>query len=357
VKAFSRIRGQEQAVSILSAALESGRLAHAYLLTGPQGTGRLSIALDLAASWLCSSEENGYCGECVHCRRIFDFTHPDVRLTLPVTSSISPEQIMELLLARRDDGMTPLRFEGNTSIKISQVRELVRRMAMKSFEGRGRVELILDADRITVQAANALLKTLEEPTDGTLIVLSTSFYTRILPTIRSRAHLIRLSRIPVELIIRELVDRMGIDEQEASGIASASDGSIGNALLLTSQDRSECRISVNILSELADCDSSSDVSGLASRLVKEFGRDGLLVLCRDARSVVHDIRRRKADRLPLRMEPEPIPGEGIDDYLESVMYAFTECESMLSRNVMPAMALNAALIGCWELLREGGSQV
>jgi DNA polymerase III delta' subunit len=356
---FAGIRGQDQAVSFLRAALESNRVAHAYLIAGPPGTGKLSIALDLAAAWMCQSEALGYCGECSHCRRIRNFEHPDVRLTIPGTAATTPEQEMDLLIARRKDGTSPLSFEGNTTIRIQQVRELGRRMVLRPFEGHGRVEIVVDADKMMAQAANAILKTLEEPPDGTLIMLLTSIYTQILPTIRSRAHLIRLCRIPLETIAEVLSESGGSSQEEAHVIASAADGSIGRALLLRESGlEDKGLVPADLLSELAGCSSFSDVSGLASRLSKEHGRSGLLILCRETRMMVHDIRRRSAARTPLGFDPDTDALKDLDDLsLDYVVSAFAKCESRLTGNVMPSIALHAVLNGCWKVFRQEGARV
>ena len=354
---FEAIRGQDQAAGFLRAALSSGRLAHAYLLAGPPGTGKLSMALDLAAAWMCRSDPSGFCGECPQCTRIFGFDHPDVRMTIPRMAATTPEQEMELLAARKLDGTTPLRFEGNTSIRIDQVREIERRMALKPFEGRGRVEIVVDADRMMAEGANALLKTLEEPPGETLILLLTSVYIRIIPTIRSRAHLVRLCRVPADVIAGILVDRRGADPDSARDIASMADGSVGRALSLHDGGTSAGdRVTSGVLSALAGCSSPSEVSVLASEMAKELGREGLLTLCGELRMIAHDVRRSEFDRPPLTVDPGVGVLRGLDDLaLDHVGSLLRECETRLGGNVMPSMALHAALSGCWVELRRRGA--
>jgi hypothetical protein len=284
------------------------------------------------------------------------FEHPDVRITIPATSSVTPEQEMELLVTRRTDRTTPLAFGGNTSIRIGQVRELERRMVLRPFEGHGRVEIVVDADRMTLPAANALLKTLEEPPDGTLIILLTTVYTRMLPTIRSRAHLIRLCRIQRDEIESVLRERRGADPGTARKLAAAADGSIGKALLMLDGGQEEGDGgSSGVMKALAGCSTPSEVSILASGLAKELGRDGLLSLCRDARSLTHDRRRLASGRTPLGMDPEEGVLAGLDDPgLDCMESAFRECEKRLRGNVMPSMALHAALARCWIEMNPGG---
>ncbi|MBN1434575.1 hypothetical protein JW921_07435, partial [Candidatus Fermentibacterales bacterium] len=225
MRAFESVRYQDQAARLVESALESGRLAHAYVFSGPQGVGRLTAALGLAASLVCERQAgSGYCGGCRQCERVFRFDHPDVRVTVPVTGSTTEEQLLELFQRRATDGISPLEISGKGYIGIAQVRAISQRLSRRAFENRGRVEIISGAESMRVEAANALLKTLEEPPPGVHLILTTSSFSSLLPTVRSRSQLVRFRRIPAAAVARELEEKLQVDPSCAMRIAAACNG-------------------------------------------------------------------------------------------------------------------------------------
>ena len=233
MRLFSTLKGQNQAKKILSSAVNSDRIAHAYILAGPDGSGRLTAALDMAKARICPDVEKGFCGKCRQCRQIDGLLHPDVRITIPKMKTTKDEDIVSLFKTRVKDGITPLRIQGNTYISIDQMRGMGHRLSRKSFEGYGYVEIIYDAHRLRREAANAILKTLEEPPDGTLIVLITSMVSGMLPTVRSRAHTVRFGRLAAAIVEELLIERTGSSAETASRLALLSDGCPGRALVLS----------------------------------------------------------------------------------------------------------------------------
>jgi DNA polymerase III delta' subunit len=342
MKPFSTITGQAQARSVLSAAVASGRLAHAYIFAGPDGSGRLTAALDLARVHICREEKNGFCGRCSHCLQISGFSHPDVRFTVPALKTTRPEEIAGLFSARASDGITPLRIPGNSYISIEQVRELEGRLSKRSFEGRGYVEIIPDAHLMRREAANAMLKTLEEPPPGTLIILITSALSSLLPTVRSRAHTVRFGRLSVEMVKKVLLDR-GMDGETAGKLALCSDGCPGRALLLGMEDTADTHRADEIFTAIMEGLSPVKAALLAGDLARELGREGVLDLCSRLVSIAHDARRAAAGGGPLERESVPDTAGADDSMLESVVNSMQLCSSRIKANVSPAMALAAAL--------------
>lgn len=344
MRPFLRIAGQSGARSLLCAAVDSDRLAHAYLFAGPEGCGRLSMALDLSACLICPEVPRGFCGECRHCVRLFGLNHPDVRITIPRTGAVTPDDEAALLLARAADGVTPLRFPGNTGTSIGQIREIEARLSRKSFEGRGHVEIILDAHLMRREAANALLKTLEEPPESTLIILVTSFLSGVLPTVRSRAHCVRFGTLGTGEVKDLLLQRTGLSPEDAETLAMASGGSPGKALaaaaIWSSRDGNRAMDVLQSLSTLSD---PGALLEFAAGLTRELGRDGLLDLCREVEAAAHDLRRSIAGRAPLNSRAVS-PGVFSDEYLEKVQDRFRRCGSRLRANGSPAMALEAAVL-------------
>lgn len=344
MKPFGALTGQAVAKGILASAVASGRLAHAYLIAGPEGCGRLSMALDLAACMICPEDPAGYCGKCNHCRRLFAMNHPDVRLTVPRTAAVTVEDEAALLAARASDGITPVRFPGNTGIGIGQIREIEARLSRKSFEGRGHVEIILDAHLMRREAANALLKTLEEPPPKTLLILTTSFLSGILPTVRSRAHCVRLGTLGLSDMKDILTARTTLGTEDIESLALAGGGSPGRALAAAAgwAGRAKGR-ALELLQMLAGAGDQGELLELAGGLARELGRDGILALCDEMAAVCHDSRRGLAKRAPVNGRTA-LEGPFTDEYLERAGEQFHICGARLRANGSPTMALEAAVL-------------
>ncbi len=197
---FESIIGHERQKNILRRALTNQRIAHAYLFEGPDGIGKRLVALAMARALLCTNGTG--CGDCTQCRKVDHNNHPDVHL---------------------------LDADG-ASIKIDQVRGLQKDLALKPLEGLHRVCLIDGAEQFNPAAANALLKTLEEPQPHTLIILLSSRPESLLVTIRSRCQRLPFQRLPKQRLAEVLANRLELGEVEANVLAALSDGSFKKAL-------------------------------------------------------------------------------------------------------------------------------
>jgi len=351
---FRKTEGQEPADEMLSASIEAGRLAHAYLFAGPSGTGRLTAALELAAGVMCGSREHGYCGECRDCTRIFGFSHPDVRITMPAQGKNPQDDIAEILSARISNGITPLTMGGNAIITIDQIRELGHRLSMKAFENRGYVEIITEAHRMGVEAANSLLKTLEEPPPETIIILITSSWSALLPTIRSRAHLVRFRRLPAETVASIVSRRTGLGAAEAMEIALASDGSPGAALLTCAAGReSEPAEPAAVLKAVVACSKASQVVSIAQGLARGLNRDRALVMVNRLHAYLHDVRRIALGLPPLaHLSGDLEKLDALTDAAEASGDVFASAEESLRRNGSVQIVLSAALLSFWRESRR-----
>lgn len=205
---FIDVIGQETAVRILQDELDSGRINHAYLFLGKDGVGKKTLAFQFAKALNCQEKGEDSCDNCINCRRIDHFNHPDVKL-------IGVE-------------------EGN-AIKIDQIRELQRDLAYKPYESTWKIYIIDQADRMTEEAANSLLKTLEEPPEYGIIILLAEELSKLLPTVISRCQQIYLNRLSSDLVKERIFEQVK-NEKKARLIARLADGSLGTALNLVNNN-------------------------------------------------------------------------------------------------------------------------
>ena len=204
---LSEIRGQDRVVAKLRAALRGGRLHHAYLVTGAPGVGVPELAERFAEALLCPNDPEG-CGVCSACERGRRGLHPD------------------LLRVGLD------REGGSKEVKVEAIRALCAGLQFKASEAGRKVALLMDADRLSASAQNALLKTLEEPPPGTVLILACEAEERLLPTVRSRCSRLALGPLPEALLVESLTSATGprrLDPAVAASVARLARGSLSRA--------------------------------------------------------------------------------------------------------------------------------
>jgi DNA polymerase-3 subunit delta' len=204
------IMGHEWAVDLLSGALANDRLAHAYLLSGPAFIGKTTLARVFAQALNCGAGDSEPCLACRSCQLIANDGHPDVRLIEPVLSS---------------SGRTE-------TLRIDQVRGLQRELALSPYEGRYRVAIMTRFQQASPGAANALLKTLEEPPERVVLVLTADSGRPLLPTIVSRCQPLALRPLPLEKVESALLLHWHATEGQANQLAHLSGGRLGLAVRL-----------------------------------------------------------------------------------------------------------------------------
>ena len=208
---FADVIGHEETVKKLKNALRSGRIANAYIFSGPEGVGKEFVAINFAKALNCLSDGEVPCDKCISCRKIDDGNHADVMV-------IRPE---------------------STRLKIGQMRDLQRQGSYRAVEGDYKIYIITEAEKMTAEAANSMLKTLEEPPGIMVLILLTSAYSALLPTIRSRCQLLKFSVVPLTILRDELMKRSGISESKAKWAALRSQGKVGRALKLAKEDTAD----------------------------------------------------------------------------------------------------------------------
>jgi DNA polymerase-3 subunit delta' len=207
-------------VTLLSGAIARDTLPPAMLLAGPAGIGKRRLALALASSINCLEPVStptlprDACGQCASCRRIARGVHPDVVLIEPGDSG---------------------------TIKIDEVRDVIKRAGYRPFEARRRVVIIDEADALVQAAQNALLKTLEEPPSASVFILVSSMPDALLPTVLSRTPRLRFGTLSASDIADVLVREHGYEEADARAAAADAEGSVARALSVESADVVDAR--------------------------------------------------------------------------------------------------------------------
>lgn len=199
------ILGHDWAVQLLRGHISQNRLKHAYLITGPRGIGRRTLALRFSQALNCpESIELGLpCQRCKTCIQIEHGTYPDLAVVLP--------------------------DEPGSPIKVDQIRDLQRSLALAPYAAKFRIALLPQFELSTESAANALLKTLEEPPTQVMMLLTSETTDTLLPTIVSRCEIIRLRPVPLKKVERGLIEMWDLPQKQAALLAQLSGGRPGIA--------------------------------------------------------------------------------------------------------------------------------
>jgi DNA polymerase III subunit delta' len=318
---FKNILGQERVVGFLKRALQSDRIPHALLFVGNEGVGKGSTALALAQALNCENRQpdQDACGQCGSCRLFETGNYPDFWQISPIGDSVQ--------------------------IKIEQIRELRRQVGFHPLAGSWRVVLLKPAETLNEAAANAFLKTLEEPPAGNLFILTAIGDRDLLPTIVSRCRRLTFGAIPQSILIQELQYRQGLSSEQASLVAAINYGSLGRALtedlpdLLTKRDQVVNELEVlhkgatgKVLQWAADKGKKGTNLDSFLVLARLWYRDLLALTCQaPARQLVNQ------DRLAdLVFQQQQLPGPLILERLE----ALSSLQRQLRTNLNIELTLN-----------------
>lgn len=238
--------GHGEARDMVARSHAAGRLPSSLLLHGPKGVGKQRFALWIAQLSVCEAPiEGGPCGSCRSCRLVLSLEHPDVHwyMPLPRPKKVSGDRLVdaledarhEVLAQIREQPLQPSHTKEVTGLYIGTVKNVRKRASVRPSMAQGPVFIIGDAELLVPQeasqeAANALLKLLEEPPGAARFILTSSVPGSLLPTIRSRTVPLHLSPIPEDVLRVALTEHLGLAEAEAGRVAKLGRGSIGRAL-------------------------------------------------------------------------------------------------------------------------------
>ncbi len=248
---WDRVINQHHVKDVLRRLLRLGRVAHAYLFSGPPGAGMDAAAIEFARVLNCEAGGEDACEQCASCRQSQALQHPNIHLVFAVPTGkgeksgdgpldkLSAEDlaaVREQIALKSASLYHDIAVPRATAIKVNSVREIRREVSLAAF-GKGRkVFVVLDAETMNDEAANALLKTLEEPPPGTILLLTTSSPENLLPTIVSRCQHLRFGHLGEGEIRTALMEREGVAPEEARLLAAQAEGSYARALSLRSGD-------------------------------------------------------------------------------------------------------------------------
>jgi DNA polymerase-3 subunit delta' len=206
--AFSDIFGHEKQIQVLRQAIKSNRIPHAYLFYGMAGVGKRSTAMVFAKAVNCRVGGGDACDRCSSCMKADHGNHPDLKIIEP----------------------------SGQSIRIQDIRDIQHQIAFRPLDGGRRVLILIDAEKMNSTAANALLKTLEEPTTANILVLTSSRPYQLPLTVLSRCQPLRYNPLGRETVERYLRERRHVPDDAARLLAASSAGSIGRAIEMNDED-------------------------------------------------------------------------------------------------------------------------
>ena len=235
------IIGHDEIITQLQHAIQSNRIAGAYLFVGPAGVGKETVAIHFAKSINCLESGEGACGDCISCRKTEVGNHPDTQIVSP----------------------------SGARTRIDQIRELQKRIVYRPLEGVRKVVILREAERMNLEAANCLLKTLEEPPAESVLILLTTNLDALLPTIRSRCQIIKFSPLAPNELGNYLNERFHLEERKALSIATLTGGAVGRALTyLESRDAEESETNQHVDEDIPEILAATDT--LAAFRIAEY---------------------------------------------------------------------------------------
>ena len=281
---FDVLIGQDAVVKKFQTALARDKLAHTYLIVGPEGVGKRTFAKEAARALLCKKGGTDACNVCTSCRRIPtdkgfrkdsrpkrgrsrkeddnrpDAKHPDFHWIEPVATG----------------GSTSDEDSSGRNIVLEQALDLQSKMQFKPFESRYKVAVVAECEMLTDEAANSLLKFLEEPPPATIMFLTTSRPDSVLGTIVSRCQFIRMTALETRDVAAILKTRCGIDEARAERLAEASDGSVSRALWIGSEQGRNLRLlALDIIRQGPGLDEEEAATQVARRCTEMGSAEGV----------------------------------------------------------------------------------
>lgn len=307
---FSDVIGHGSIIDRLKSSVTSDRVSHAYIFSGPDGCGKMMMAKAFAAALNCDEQSGDACGVCMSCMQAETDNHPDIIVVKKTKSVVSVDDIRS---------------------------QLVNDIEVRPYNGRYKIYIVDEAEKMNEPAQNALLKTLEEPPAYAVIILLTSSVERFLPTIMSRSVMLSFNPLPFEMVAKRLSDRFDANRDEAMFLAAYSCGNIGlaEAAFSSSDFRDRSFELIRFLSAAKTLD-MGDVNIMAARLsAKDYPvSDALRLMELWFRDLLLFKSSHASDRLVFLKYLSEI--ESLSE-----CYSFAELSDILSEIVLSSKKINA----------------
>lgn len=240
---WKKFIGQERIKSVIESAFANNKMGHAYLFCGASGTGKFAAAIDLAMALLCSDPEKKPCCQCESCRKVINYSHPDLHMVMPLVfekehkngnliSDAGWSYLSSSIKGRINDPYQQQNFSGLPSIPVDWVREVNHAILRGVLEGGRNIAIIDGIDLMQKESANAMLKTLEEPPPGTVMLLLTERIQAVLPTIVSRCQILRFAYLAPEVLRSQMIARFSLKPDDPRLDELVSTGSLGQSIYL-----------------------------------------------------------------------------------------------------------------------------
>ena len=265
---FAEVIGHEDVKKRLIQSANDGRVSHALLFLGPEGAGGLALANAFAQYLNCENPGNDdSCGECFSCKKLAKCVHPDVSYTFPVASKekIKEPKSIDFIEAWRKafiaqpyltymEWMEAADLDNKQgTIAVHESADILQRLNLKAVEGKFKIIILWLPEKLNNQAANKLLKILEEPADRTLFFLVAENFEELLPTIISRTQLVKVNPIPDDIMVAELTSKHGLEGSLARRINHKANGSYSEALQLLERAEIEIGFQSDFISWMRGC--------------------------------------------------------------------------------------------------------
>jgi len=378
---FSEVIGQQAVKQRLLASVRGNRVAHTQLFLGPEGSGTLPLAIAFAQYLSCPHKhDNDSCGTCPSCIKYQKFAHPDLHFIFPTAtndkvkknpqSELFQEEWLNFLQKNRGYVTQSSWYEtlgvGNKqgTIYARDANDVVKLLGFKPYEAKYKVVIIFQAERLHISASNKLLKSLEEPPDNTLIILIAERYEMIIPTVRSRAQLVKVPKLQMADIQDALLQQFPgkINAEQAPELTALSHGNWNLALELMEQvDESEYNF-VKFRDWMRLCFRGNDYLALHG-LIQELSRLGRE---KQKRFLIYGLQvMHNSLLINTKLDLSVVAGAGEKDYLQKFapyvnaanqkqMYELlNEAVYHIERNAHPGILFADLSFKLSELMQEG----
>ena len=344
--------GQNRIEPILGRFVETGTVPHSLLFTGPEGTGKALMAVEMAARLNCAAGGGVPDGECPSCGKVRRLEHPDLHPVFPVPYGEWKKALPVVIESRRDDFFAHGEFGSRArSIGIDIIRGVIEAVAKHPFEGRWNVVVVFEAHLMTTEAQNAFLKLLEEPPASAVLVLVTEFPDKLLETVQSRCRNLRFDFLRAGLVAEFLERFYSVEAGEAKRTSLLAEGNLRRGIRLLEEGFADMRRDAASLVRLVMGGKGKELIGEAEGIAGRYGREDIVMLLEEV-AVLLRLLMRAQSRLATDDERAVIDGmlgrEPVEKSAErdipSDLRRINLAAGNLSRNVDAELTLSQLLL-------------